>query len=187
MIHECDFRCLDENGKCTRHFPKPFSDETIVLDNKITKYKRRKGEDGANQVIKNGKVVIVIDDENREDLKVSLLEKIDNLMEELEDDGISLDKIPRVDYNTDLEKNYGINKTTNLLDYGSGKNSFITGNFPNSFKTLYHVKSEQPNFLHLPAFFCSLSVIGRTLLIISTTSLSSLLFIAKRIEPELAL
>jgi len=45
-----------------------------------------------------------IDDENREDLKVSLLEKIDNLMEELEDDGISLDKIPRVDYNTDLEK-----------------------------------------------------------------------------------
>ena len=35
----------------------------------------------------------------------------------------------------DLEKNYGINKTTNLLDYGSGKNSFITGNFPNSFKS----------------------------------------------------
>ena len=57
MIHECDYRCLDEKGKCTRHFPKPYSEETIVLDNKITKYKRRRSEEGANAVIKNGKVV----------------------------------------------------------------------------------------------------------------------------------
>lgn len=45
-----------------------------------------------------------IDDENREDLKLTLLEKIDNLIEELEDEGISLDKIPKVDYNTNLEQ-----------------------------------------------------------------------------------
>lgn len=43
-------------------------------------------------------------DENREDLKLTLLEKIDNLIEELEDEGVNLDKIPKVDFNTDLEK-----------------------------------------------------------------------------------
>jgi len=45
-----------------------------------------------------------IENENREDLKLTLLEKIDNLTEELEDEGISLDKIPKVDYNTNLEQ-----------------------------------------------------------------------------------
>ena len=64
-----------------------------------------------------------IDDENREDLKVSLLEKIDNLMEELEDDGISLDKIPRVDYNTDLEK---IEYVTKLLMLKSNRNRYAS-------------------------------------------------------------
>lgn len=64
-----------------------------------------------------------IDDENREDLKVSLLEKIDNLMEELEDDGISLDKIPKVDYNTDLEK---IEYVTKLLMLKSNRNRYAS-------------------------------------------------------------
>lgn len=64
-----------------------------------------------------------IDDENREDLKVSLLEKIDNLMEELEDDGVSLDKIPRVDYNTDLEK---IEYVTKLLMLKSNRNRYAS-------------------------------------------------------------
>lgn len=45
-----------------------------------------------------------IDNENREDMKLTLLEKIDNLIEELEDDGINLEKIPKVDFTTDLEK-----------------------------------------------------------------------------------
>lgn len=45
-----------------------------------------------------------IDDENREDMKLTLLEKIDNLIEELEDDGHNLDKIPKVDYTSNLEK-----------------------------------------------------------------------------------
>ena len=43
-------------------------------------------------------------DENREDMKLTLLEKIDNLKEELEDDGINTDKIPKVDFSTNLEQ-----------------------------------------------------------------------------------
>ena len=35
-------------------------------------------------------------------LKLTLLEKIDNLSEELEDEGISLDKIPKVDYQSNF-------------------------------------------------------------------------------------
>jgi hypothetical protein len=45
-----------------------------------------------------------IDDENREDLKLTLLEKIDNLIEELEDDGINLNRIPKVDHTSELDK-----------------------------------------------------------------------------------
>jgi|LakMenEpi03Aug12_release.lakeMendotaPanAssembly.Ray.scaffolds.fasta_scaffold41329_9 hypothetical protein len=71
----------------------------------------------------NNAMTFNIDDENREDLKVSLLEKIDNLMEELEDDGISLDKIPRVDYNTDLEK---IEYVTKLLMLKSNRNRYAS-------------------------------------------------------------
>lgn len=33
-----------------------------------------------------------------------------------------------------LKINYKVNKKTNLLDYGSGKNSFVEGNLPNCFK-----------------------------------------------------
>jgi hypothetical protein len=71
----------------------------------------------------NNSLSFNIDDENREDLKVSLLEKIDNLMEELEDDGISLDKIPKVDYNTDLEK---IEYVTKLLMLKSNRNRYAS-------------------------------------------------------------
>jgi len=45
-----------------------------------------------------------IDDENREDLKLTLLEKIDHLIEELEDDGVNLTRIPKVDHNSELDK-----------------------------------------------------------------------------------
>lgn len=43
-------------------------------------------------------------DENREDMKLTLLEKIDNLKEELDDDGINTDKIPKVDFSSKLEQ-----------------------------------------------------------------------------------
>jgi hypothetical protein len=64
-----------------------------------------------------------IEDENREDLKLTLLEKIDNLTEELEDDGISLDKIPKVDYNTNLEQ---IEYVAKLLMLKSNRNRYAT-------------------------------------------------------------
>jgi hypothetical protein len=43
-------------------------------------------------------------DENTSDMKLTLLEKIDNLREELEDDGVPIDKIPRVDFNSQLSE-----------------------------------------------------------------------------------
>jgi hypothetical protein len=64
-----------------------------------------------------------MDNENNEDLKLTLLEKIDNLMEELEDDGISLDKIPKVDYNSDLDR---IEYVTKLLMLKSNRNRYAT-------------------------------------------------------------
>ena len=62
-----------------------------------------------------------IDDENREDLKLTLLEKIDNLTEELEDDGINLSKIPKVDYHSDLDK---IEYVAKLLMLKSNRNRY---------------------------------------------------------------
>jgi hypothetical protein len=62
-----------------------------------------------------------IDDENREDLKLTLLEKIDNLTEELEDDGVNLNKIPKVDYNSDLDK---IEYVAKLLMLKSNRNRY---------------------------------------------------------------
>lgn len=64
-----------------------------------------------------------IEDENREDLKLTLLEKIDNLTEELEDDGISLDKIPKVDYNSNLEQ---IEYVAKLLMLKANRNRYAT-------------------------------------------------------------
>lgn len=43
-------------------------------------------------------------DENTSDMKLTLLEKIDNLREELEDDGVPIDKIPRVDFSSPLSE-----------------------------------------------------------------------------------
>lgn len=62
-----------------------------------------------------------IDDENREDLKLTLLEKIDNLTEELEDDGVNLSKIPKVDYTSDLDK---IEYVAKLLMLKSNRNRY---------------------------------------------------------------
>jgi hypothetical protein len=64
-----------------------------------------------------------IEDENREDLKLTLLEKIDNLTEELEDDGISLDKIPKVDYHSNLEQ---IEYVAKLLMLKANRNRYAT-------------------------------------------------------------
>jgi len=62
-----------------------------------------------------------IDDENREDLKLTLLEKIDHLTEELEDDGVNLSRIPKVDHSSELEK---IEYVAKLLMLKSNRNRY---------------------------------------------------------------
>lgn len=62
-----------------------------------------------------------LDQENREDMKLRLLEKIDNLKEELEDDGINLDKIPVVDFSSKLEE---IENTAKLLMLKATRNRY---------------------------------------------------------------
>jgi hypothetical protein len=64
-----------------------------------------------------------IEDENREDLKLTLLEKIDNLTEELEDEGASLDKIPKVDYTSNLEQ---IEYVAKLLMLKANRNRYAS-------------------------------------------------------------
>ena len=64
-----------------------------------------------------------IDNENREDLKLTLLEKIDNLTEELEDEGVSLDKIPKVDYQSELDQ---IEYVAKLLMLKSNRNRYAS-------------------------------------------------------------
>ena len=64
-----------------------------------------------------------IEDENREDLKLTLLEKIDNLTEELEDEGMSLDKIPKVDYTSNLDQ---IEYVAKLLMLKANRNRYAS-------------------------------------------------------------
>lgn len=54
MRHTCDQRCLNDEGKCKSYYPKPFSNETIIQENGITRYKRR---DQNRVVLPNGSVV----------------------------------------------------------------------------------------------------------------------------------
>ena len=60
MIHRCDERCWDNNGRCKRHYPKLLSNETIMIENAITVYKRRPGNGVTNQhghLVTNARVV----------------------------------------------------------------------------------------------------------------------------------
>lgn len=67
-------------------------------------------EEHSNQMVADQMVEPVADlrydmaDENTSDMKLTLLEKIDNLREELEDDGVSIEKIPKVDFNSQLSE-----------------------------------------------------------------------------------
>lgn len=60
MIHRCDERCWDSNHRCKRHFPKIASNETIMMENSITVYKRRPGISVINEqghLVTNARVV----------------------------------------------------------------------------------------------------------------------------------
>lgn len=76
-----------------------------------------------NNNVNNNNFDYSIEDENREDLKLTLLEKIDNLTEELEDEGVSLSKIPKVDYNSNLEQ---IEYVAKLLMLKANRNRYAS-------------------------------------------------------------
>ena len=60
MIHRCDERCWDNNGRCRRHFPKIPSNHTIIIENAITVYKRSPGSGVTNEqghLVTNARVV----------------------------------------------------------------------------------------------------------------------------------
>ncbi len=63
------------------------------------------------------------DQENKDDMKLRLLEKIDNLKEELENDGVNLSKVPPVDFSSDLQE---IENTAKLLMLKATRNKYST-------------------------------------------------------------
>lgn len=63
------------------------------------------------------------DQEDKDDMKLRLLEKIDNLKEELEDDGVNLSKVPVVDFSSDLQQ---IENTAKLLMLKATRNKYST-------------------------------------------------------------
>lgn len=54
MRHSCDQRCLNEKGQCKSFYPKPYADQTIIVENGITRYKRR---EQTGVVLQNGHIV----------------------------------------------------------------------------------------------------------------------------------
>jgi len=63
------------------------------------------------------------DQENKDDMKLRLLERIDNLKEELEEDGVNLSKIPSVDFSSDLQE---IENAAKLLMLKATRNKYST-------------------------------------------------------------
>jgi hypothetical protein len=69
----------------------------------------------------SNKKVYDLSGENTDDMKLRLLEKIDNLKYELEEDGINLDRIPKVDFSSPLEE---IENTAKLLMLKATRNRY---------------------------------------------------------------
>ena len=57
MVHRCNFTC-QKDGKCTKHFSKPFAEYTSWKDNEtIPKYRRRTPDTGGRQEVVRGQTV----------------------------------------------------------------------------------------------------------------------------------
>ena len=57
MVHRCNFTC-QKDGKCTKHFPKPFAEYTSWEDNEtIPKYCRHAPDTGEKQEVVRGQTV----------------------------------------------------------------------------------------------------------------------------------
>lgn len=84
-------------------------------------------QDSSNEVFTNkledysNKKVYDLSGENADDMKLRLLEKIDNLKYELEEDGINLDRIPAVAFSSPLEE---IENTAKLLMLKATRNRY---------------------------------------------------------------
>lgn len=84
-------------------------------------------QDSSNEVFTNkledysNKKVYDLSGENADDMKLRLLEKIDNLKYELEEDGINLDRIPSVAFSSPLEE---IENTAKLLMLKATRNRY---------------------------------------------------------------
>ncbi|XP_031358919.1 uncharacterized protein LOC116182523 [Photinus pyralis] len=58
QIHTCNFHCLNEKKKCSRGFPKRYSNVTIIYEDKPAVYKRRSPDDGGTfHRTTNGRVI----------------------------------------------------------------------------------------------------------------------------------
>ena len=62
QFHDCAAHCRDNNGRCKKRFPKPFSNFTILHDNKPAEYFRPSPENGGEVLkIKRGRSTIIYD------------------------------------------------------------------------------------------------------------------------------
>nr|CAD2188631.1 unnamed protein product [Meloidogyne enterolobii] len=62
QLHDCAEHCKKANGKCKKGFPKPFSNITVLHENKPAEYKRPSPENGGEVLkIKRGKHTIIYD------------------------------------------------------------------------------------------------------------------------------
>ena len=62
QLHDCAAHCRDNNGRCKKRFPKPFSNFTILHDNKPAEYYRPSPENGGEVLkIKRGRSTIIYD------------------------------------------------------------------------------------------------------------------------------
>nr|CAD2196515.1 unnamed protein product [Meloidogyne enterolobii] len=62
QLHDCGDHCKKANGKCKKGFPKPFSNITVLHENKPAEYKRPSPENGGEVLkIKRGKHTIIYD------------------------------------------------------------------------------------------------------------------------------
>lgn len=109
----------EEQG--TQNTINSYFSEMEVTSSKDEDYSNTWHKEEKEEVSKSWDYSGALEEENRDDMKLRLLERIDNLKEELEDDGINLEKIPSVDFSSKLEE---IENTAKLLMLKATRNRY---------------------------------------------------------------
>lgn len=109
----------EEQG--TQNTINSYFSEMEVTSSKDEDYSNTWHKEEKEEVGKSWDYSSALEEENRDDMKLRLLERIDNLKEELEDDGINLEKIPSVDFSSKLEE---IENTAKLLMLKATRNRY---------------------------------------------------------------